>query len=101
MASQAFVEYHGSAPEVIEESQHAKLEAGPAYHPEHPSLFASESPKKRILGLAPRTAYIIIALIALLAVIGIVVGAVLGTRHNNHSGKFQIITFMPLSTFYI
>ena len=95
-ASQNFAEYYqASAPEVIAGNQVTRTEnpkGGLRSQPEQSELSGGEKQKKTVLGLAPRTAFALI-FIALLAVVGIVIGAVVGTKHENHRGTGKLRTF--------
>jgi hypothetical protein len=87
---QKYAEYQDSAPELITPSQaigSGNPESGPEFKPGHPDVSVEGTPNKRkVLGLAPRTAAALI-LISLIVIVGVVVGAVLGTQHKNHHGK--------------
>lgn len=89
MAPQKFAEYQESAPEIIAKTtttvaSDLEVASGPPSEPTYSSV--EKEPKKRVLSLAPRTAFALVC-VTLVAIIGIVLGAVFGTRHRNHCGK--------------
>ena len=93
-ASQNFAEYQASAPEVIAGDQSTSSgnpKGGLRSQPEQSELSGGEKQKKTVLGLAPRTAFALVS-IALLAVVGIVIGAAVGTKHENHRGTGKLRT---------
>ena len=94
-ASQSFAEYQDSAPETIAWSQataSGNLEGGPGSQPGHADLSVGEKHEKKVLGLAPRMAFALI-FIALIVIVGIIIGAVLGTKHENHTGKLPTLYY--------
>jgi hypothetical protein len=48
---------------------------------------STERHRKKVLGLAPRTAFVLIFIIGLIVIVGVVTGAVLGTEHRNNSNN--------------
>jgi hypothetical protein len=98
-ASQNFAEYQDSAPEPIAQSQatgSGNPEGGRGSQPGHVVLSVGEMHKKKVLGLAPRTAFALI-FIASIVIVGIVIGAVLGTNRKNHTDKLPTLYYQALS----
>jgi len=94
--AQNYAEYQDSAPELVvaktpATARQAKTRGGPESPPAGADVPASGGVKgkKRILGLAPWTAFAFVLIFALLLV-GVIVGSVLGTTHKKPSSMFPI-----------
>jgi hypothetical protein len=116
MPSQTFAEYENSAPELVTqvpisqskatgssdvkgrlESHSEQPYSGQPYsgkpysgqpYSGQPNSSVGRANKRKVLGLAPWVAFTFI-FIALVIVVGVIVGAVLGTKHKNHTGKLS------------
>jgi hypothetical protein len=111
MPSQTFAEYENSAPELVTQVPISQSKAtgssnvkgglgsysGQPYSDQpysdqpysgQPNPSVGRAHKRRILGLAPWMAFTFV-FIALVVVIGVIVGAVLGTKHKNHTSKLS------------
>jgi Na+-transporting methylmalonyl-CoA/oxaloacetate decarboxylase gamma subunit len=94
--SRNFAEYEASAPELAETQAtgFAKTEGGLESLPPGANVPISKSiggkDKKKILGLAPCIAVVLILLV-FLVICAIIVGSVVGTRHSSPSGVSSYI----------
>lgn len=96
MPSQTFAEYENSAPELVTQvpisqskpTGSSNLKGGLEPYSGYANPSVGKVHKRRVLGVAPWMAFAFIS-IALVIVVGVVVGAVLGTKHKSHTSKLS------------
>ena len=89
---QNYGEYQDSAPEPIAQSQPIGSSSPDGGLGSQPGILVEGKHKKKVLGLAPWMAFTLI-FIALLIVVSIIIGAVLGTKFENHGGQLPTLDY--------